>query len=216
MIKLKLNYYLSNKDPMKSLEIGTEGITPKIIFVEGFDITGKSSFINKIKDINNVDTWEPGFHEDLNNKVIPYSDRYTFGTALIDLAEKGLLKDNKTYVVNRGLVTSYVYNKLYHQDIETMNNSEFEEFFRSRFSNPVMTHTIYICHTRQSSIELLFNSFKRENRELESYDRFSDINEYINVYKQFDEEYRKTLDKFCNGNYTIISSIDYNRVLSLR
>lgn len=164
----------------------------KIIVVEGFDFTGKSYFMNELSNQYGIRLYEPSYDSDLNSNIIPYSDRYVIGMGLIDLVEKGLIRDK--LIVNRGLASGLVYNELYHQGIDNMDNYEFISYTKSKYSDPNLIHTIYIQHFNIANAKELYKkSIQRSSNE--EYDRFDSFEDYWKTYEEFHKCYQSILNK---------------------
>lgn len=181
----------------------------KLVIVEGFDLTGKSYFIEKFSKLYGYKLWEPKYSTEINNRVIPYDDRYSLGVGLIDLVESRIV--DSRVIVNRGLISGVVYNNMYHQGISTMVNKEFYDYATSKYSNPDLIHTIYITHTDERDAEVLYNNSKKRSGN-ESYDRFDSFEEYMEFFRMFDQEFSLTLKSICNDNYTVLSSLSLEEV----
>lgn len=192
----------------KSVQLDIDHL-PKILVVEGFDCTGKSYFIDKLCKDNGLTKWEPKYDSDINNRVIPYSDRYALGIGLIDLVESGVI--DKPIVISRGIPSGLVYNKVYHQGIEVMNNMEFIDYATRKYLDPELIHTVYIYHDKLENAQKLYDmSTSRLGNE--SYDKFESFNQYWNTYSEFHNEYIKTLSTICGHNVTLLTSMDYINV----
>lgn len=184
-------------------------IKSKIIIVEGFDFTGKSYFIEKFSKLHGYKLWEPKYDSDLNNKVLPYNDRYSLGMGLIDLVESKIV-DTKV-IVNRGLPSGIVYNNMYHQSIPTMINKEFYDYALKKYSNPKLIHTIYIAHTDIKNARLIYENSQKRNGN-ESYDEFGSFENYVKLYNRFHKQYMMALKSICKDNFTVLSSMTLEEV----
>ena len=186
----------------KEIEIKT---IPRIIFVEGFDCTGKSTFIESFCALNGFELWEPKYHTDYPNSVLPYNHRYALGIALIDLVEDGITIEDPI-IVNRGIISGLVYNKLYSQGISNMNTEEFLDYSISKYSDPALIHTIYINHKSKENAQKLYESSRKRNNE--SYDDFESFESYMEEYSRFNSEYLRVLNEICKDNFTVFSVLD--------
>lgn len=148
-----------------------------ICIVEGFDIVGKSTFINY--QLPEYELYY--YNHDISDETIGRSNACILGMNVIDFLSQ--VKPKEKIIINRGIFSSIVYEKLYNNNIlpdiviDYYKNSEY-------FHNNI--DIIYLMHDSRASAEILYqNSLHRPlnpNELNQEYDRFESFNDYWSIY----------------------------------
>lgn len=204
-----MNIKYDNNGSIESIDIPCSDEV-KLLIVEGFESVGKTHFINNVVVSNkNIKAWSPRKIYDLSTdstEVVPYDHRYVLNLAIIDLAKEGLLSD-EVVMVDRGLISGVVYSLAKNQENQLLTPGFLEVVKKLYTSKSV--YNIYLSHPSIEVADKLYHLTQEDSSVKESYDKFSDFDEYVQEYKKFNKLYMYYLDKLCGSNYSVLSSISY-------
>ena len=164
-----------------------------IYVVEGFELSGKSTFIDKImKEFKHYHATH-----DLTDETIGRKDSWTIGYGVIDFLSQTASKDD-LIAIDRGVFSSYVYEHLYNQGNRDTINKVVDWYSRNEFFKNTVGH-VRVSHYNKSTARRIFELSKsREvnpNTLSSTYDKFSSFEEYWDRYQEaeslFDEVYKK-------------------------
>lgn len=170
-----------------------------VYVVEGFDMVGKSFFMNYVMSDYKV------YHatHDLTDETVGRHNSWTIGYGVMDfLSQVGT--DNLKVVIDRGVSSSFVYKRLYGMDAEVCFPGELtidrvvDWYSKNEFFKSGVNH-IHVCHLRKASARQIFE--KSKTREVNpnalsaQMDRFSDFDEYWKTYLKAEELFTEVYDK---------------------
>lgn len=169
-----------------------------IILLEGMDMVGKSTFVDK-KFPNYFTTYE--CHHQLTDETVGRDNSWTIGYGIVDFLQQ-MYQDfcnnnlmNCNVVINRGVFSSYVYKKLYNNknfDSKILDFYKNNEFFKNDIEH------IYVRHHNLETAEAIFESSKsREVADTEisrKYDNFNTFSDYWIYYCTADQLFKEVYD----------------------
>lgn len=166
----------------------------RYLIVEGFDSVGKTTFIDKLKDRNLLGDTRTFIQPDYKNflgGIVEPSNRYLIGTTLNYLISKKLVNlDNTPIVIDRGIVSSLVYNELYNQKVSALLQIAHDLSYVDMYGKLEGVGVIYLYHEEYSKARQLYEAHEVR----ESYDLFVDFDEYWSVYSKAHGLYLKYLN----------------------
>lgn len=166
------------------------------ISVEGFDCVGKTTFIEKylkprlpyhaLIQINSASSPDLfGF--------IPFRYRYLLGSFFNYMIFESIFDINKYPVImDRGLVGSMVYNKVYNQKLDYLDRVA-PNVYTNIYKN-LNILVIYLYHTDYTKASQMYSS----KVTLDEYDEFESIEAYWSTYSQAHGVYLKYLSNLDN------------------
>lgn len=158
----------------------------KITIIEGFDITGKTTYIKSMKDKLIFSQYKEKFGATSTKGMygIGYNNLWIIGALLSHLGVNKMLTE-KEIVLDRGILSTLVYGKFqkgykasnyietYIQDIKDSNSK-----------------IIYFYHETKETAMYLFNKSRKERLNSDEYDNFSDFKNYWDQYTIFHTEFK--------------------------
>lgn len=169
-----------------------------IILVEGMDMTGKSTFVKR-KVPNYFTSYE--CHHDLTDKTVGRENSWTIGYGIIDFLQQ-MCSDpcnnlmNCNVVINRGVFSSYVYGRLYQNNL--LDETVIDFYKNNDFFKYDIDH-VYVRHHSLDTAERIFESSKtREVADTEisrKYDKFNSFRDYWVYYNMADQLFKEVYDK---------------------
>lgn len=155
-----------------------------VCIIEGFDIVGKTTYAKEY--LSNYRLYE--YDHTIIDNTVGRSKAWMPGYSIIDFLSK---TDNKKKIVlNRGICSSIVYNKL--SNMEEIPEDIIEYYKHSKYFHDKVD-ILYFYHKSKSSAELLYtSSLSREvnsNKINQSYDRFNSFEDYWETYLKYESEF---------------------------
>lgn len=194
-------------------------ILKDIIIVEGFEMVGKSTAIKNLF----VKEGYTSYHatHDLTDITVGRNNSWTIGYGVLDFLKQYnqnfLVHFPAKVVIDRGIFSSYVYQKLYGPegdlDFKILDYYANDEFFHNE-----ITHC-YVRPANKAVARMLWenskNRPKNPNILSNKYDQFKTFEDYWEMYKKaedlFFESYKimkikpYTIQVEFNGTYTVLS-----------
>lgn len=153
-----------------------------VVLVEGFDIVGKTSFINK-QLVNELGYTTYHTTHDTIDKVVGSDHRWVTGYGIIDMISQIYNTHKLNLAIDRGVFSSYVYNKLYGNDL---SSDVINYYINNEFFHSCNISHIYVQPNDKSTSEYLFNLSKsrpeNDNEISRKYDQFSTFDDYWSMY----------------------------------
>lgn len=150
----------------------------KVVVVEGFDMVGKSTWVNEV--LGTYQQYTPD--HDLTDSTVGRSNSWTIGYGIFDLLSQ-VGYSGEGIVINRGVASSYVYPQIYNQnplDLQVIEWYKGNKFFKEE------TSVLYFFHESQESARVIYeNSQKRQknpNKLSDKMDQFKDFEDYWSTY----------------------------------
>lgn len=186
----------------------------KIVIVEGFDMVGKTSAVERF--FSDYETYFAT--HDLTDVTIGRDNSWTIGYGVVDLLSQ--MKTLPKLVINRGVVSSAVYSDLYGTVPSTKVLEKVLDWYAcNEFFAKSITH-IYVSHFDYHSAKVLFeNSQKRQTNPNElsaKLDKFKSFDAYWNTYNKADELFRQYYRRLGIVPQTIETLRDFNYLVNGR
>ena len=162
-----------------------------IYIIEGFDMVGKSTFIEKYMDKFNL--YYPT--HDLTDKTIGRNNSWVIGYSVIDYLKQ--LSERPRTVISRGVMSGQVYSRIYGNKF--LDNCIIDYFKNDEFFCKEIGH-IYLRHRDVESAKKMFEASKsREKNSNEvsaKLDNFRTFDYYWTYYTNADLIFNDMYSKF--------------------
>lgn len=178
----------------------------KLLIVDGYEMTGKTHYINKLLDTNYNYVLLKNNYELFNDRILPYKYRGIIGlsklSTLNDISTSHTSSNllNLTFILDRSIASTYVYNEYYNQGISEVDMANLVRIFKDMTINYEVEY-IHKCHKDIESAKYLYNKSLSDNCHNDDYDRSYNFYEYYSKYKKFEELFKFFYDKY---NFDII------------
>lgn len=170
-----------------------------VIGVEGYEGTGKSTFIQDLVNLGSNGICEPYIeyrpsYEDLNiDSFLGRESRCVLGVAALDAYSQ--LHPNSKILLDRTLPSNLVYSYLYNQ----------VPYSSKRMTSVISAYTtlyeklggcliVYKYHDSKEFAEVMYNASLADSDHADEYDKHDTFEEYWKKYSTFDTEYRKVFE----------------------
>lgn len=160
-----------------------------IKIVEGFDIVGKTTYMNKVHSNSKV------YHcnHDLSDITIGRHNSWALGYGIIDFLSQ--VKINDEILIDRGVISSAVYAELYDSPLDS---HVLEWYAGCEYFKKCIDH-IYIRHYDETSARKIYEfaqSRKVNPNPLSAkFDKFTSFENYWSTYRHADQLFLDTYDK---------------------
>lgn len=176
-----------------------ELIANNILLVEGMDMVGKSTFVEK-KVPHYFTTYE--CHHKLTDETIGRENSWAIGYGVVDFLEQ-MINDHRqnnlmncNVAINRGVFSSYVYTRLYNNknlDPRILDYYKDNEFFKNFIQH------IYIRHHNADTARIIFEKSQQRDKIVDTeisrkYDTFNTFSDYWIFYNTADQLFKEAYD----------------------
>lgn len=184
----------------KEMSIQLAGFSPieipkstRVIIVEGFEKTGKSTYLRGLHKNYGMRVIDPDYHNKLGAFYqMDYSDRYIINLSLIDCISNGIIEvsPDSILAINRGVVSGAAYAEIYNQRL----NCDIDKVLTrmAHLYRKLGVHHIYVEHQNSYAAKDIY--YKADATE--SYDEFGGFEDYWNNYQKFDNYFAYLFDKY--------------------
>lgn len=158
-----------------------EDKTPRLYVCEGYEIVGKSSFIEKY--LSHAIKYRPSY-EDLNLKdYIPGNSRSLLGVTVLDFLSQNPMLVNQDIVFDRGILSGLIYARMYPQNGYDIKNdiSKFTKLY-----SEMGAVLIYLHHEDKELARQMFESSQTRETNDSTFDPAT-FEEYWEKYQQMHE-----------------------------
>ena len=176
----------------------------KAIVVEGYECTGKSTYIKSLMEKEDMLYYRPSYEELSLDKMVPRKHRYILGLVTLDLMKQNSRVLSKTILLDRSLPSSLVYSKLYN-DVPFEDMLSVVESYMKVYSE-IGVKFIYKYHKSIDDARLLYNRAMETRTELDKYDCHDSFEDYYEKYLQFHDEFMKAF-RFLGVKVTFVPSV---------
>lgn len=165
-----------------------------IIVIEGMDMVGKSTFVEKNFPTYNV--YE--CRHQLTDDTVGRNNSWTIGYGVIDYLEQLMTSPdspnlmNLLTVINRGVFSSYVYGRLYNNivlDPEIIEWYKNNDFFKNTVDH------IYVKHHNLETAQIIFDKSQErqqaDNPLSRKFDKFNTFSDYWIRYNQANQLFKE-------------------------
>lgn len=170
-----------------------------VYIVEGFDILGKTTFIDTVMKSYSKYTAS----HDVTDSTIGRNNSWAIGYSILDFLSQ--VPVSSKVIIDRGIFSSIVYACLYEPYIP-ISEEVIKWYLNSEFFNSKVGH-IYLTHrdknTARRIYEIAQKRVRSTNAITDKYDSFSDFEHYWETYLKFDKAYRDAYQMLGVTPYTV-------------
>lgn len=157
--------------------------------VDGFDMTGKSALISKVKKYYPYDVTYKVDYDNEYHDINKVTESYLIGKSQISLLKQiSDIKDKTpkmlSVLYDRGYPSSVVYSRLLDNDLEDSMKE-----YRGILKSIPEVNMYYLSHSSKKSAKLIYESCKDTKEHSDKLDKFDTFEMYWDSYKIFDKEY---------------------------
>lgn len=188
-----------------------------IVILEGFEMTGKSTVISKLCEANDDLVVLNNNYDLLTPSLLPYKYRFALGLSQLRAIDMINSSKHTNYIpiIDRSIVSSYVYNIIHSQGIpeDTMTRmiNAFREMTKSK-----NVHIIHMYHDTVESAQLLYESSQKDNNHMDKYDQFNSFYDYYNNYLEANEKFEEFYSTYLSDNILVSfycpTEIDFSHI----
>lgn len=174
-----------------------------LVIVEGYECTGKSTFIQNMFGMSDdFSVYRPRYELPGMDESLPRSMRSLAGLFAYDYHTAS--NRYETFVLDRGVPSGMVYGKLF----QGKSYDDYIPFLKVMKAISKKILVIYCSHEDKIQAEVIHKNAVKSRKTLDMYDE-KDFNEYYEIYEEFDTEFRKVLDMIG------VDTVEYNAVPDL-
>lgn len=191
----------SKNNSIKYLKNFDDLLNYKVIIIEGYEMVGKSTFIESLPVVfgsdytnNHVKIYRPSYESIKYDEVIGKGNRVVLGMSVLDY-----FYSNSDYmdtlIMDRGIVSSIVYRDMYNQD-SGLTDDVVDNYID--FISKVSPVIVYINHLNDATAKYKYDKSVEEREVIDQYDKFNTFEEYYESYKSFDNKFKEVISRLSN------------------
>ena len=162
-----------------------------IVVVEGFDMVGKTHFMNTYSEFNNYSYYHPNYYT--VDKVLGRDNAWTIGYGIFDMLSSLPASRLPSLLIDRGVLSSYVYGKMFNTELpeEVIMYYKDSNFYHELVDNIIVRHS-----SKKSASKLYDLSKSRivDNDISSKYDTYSSFEDYYSNYLRSMDLFREACD----------------------
>lgn len=151
-----------------------------IFVVEGYEMTGKSTFIKKY--LSDYAVYRPNYEGYDFDKYIPRNSRSLLGIELLNFIRNNPGVINKGVVLDRSLPSGIVYSKLYPFNGTPIDKKDIEKLVE--IYKDVNAKIIYLYHPDSEYARKMYEASLKDSDHSDIYDKFESFGMYWGKYRE--------------------------------